>query len=57
MIDKCEVFHLFVNFYRMVRTQFTQIGSPTKRLCSDNRREYVNQNVSKFLRKMELFMK
>jgi len=42
MTNKFEVFHLFVNFYRMVQTQF---GNPIKRLCSDNGREYVNQNL------------
>ena len=47
MKDKSEVFHLFVNFYRMIQTQF---GSPIKRLRSDNGREYVNQNLSKFLK-------
>ncbi|KAL2320148.1 hypothetical protein Fmac_029117 [Flemingia macrophylla] len=46
MKDKSEVFHLFVNFYRMVQTQF---GSLIKRLRSDNGREYVNHNLSKFL--------
>ena len=33
-------------FYKMVQTQFE---SPIKRLRSDNGREYVNQNLSKFL--------
>jgi len=47
MKDKFEVFHLFVNFYKMVQTQFE---SPIKRLRSDNGREYVNQNLSKFLK-------
>ena len=46
MKDKSEVFHLFVKFYRMIQTQFE---SPIKRLRSDNGREYVNQNLSKFL--------
>jgi len=44
---KSEVFHLFVNFYRMVQTQFE---SPIKRLHSDNGREYVNQNLFKLLK-------
>jgi len=35
MKDKSEVFHLFVNFYKMVQTQF---ASPIKRLCCDNER-------------------
>ena len=30
MKDKSEVFHLFVNFYKMVQTQFE---SPIKRIC------------------------
>ena len=46
MKDKSEVFHLYVIFYRMVRTQFE---NPIKRLHSDNEREHVNQNFSKFL--------
>jgi len=46
MKDKSEVFHLFVNFYRMIQTQFQ---NPIKRLRYDNGREYVNQNFSKFL--------
>jgi len=50
MKDKSEVFHLFVNFYRMVQTQFE---SPIKRLRYDNGREYV---IPSSLRKMELFM-
>ena len=47
MKDKSEVFQLFVNFNRIIQTQF---GSPIKRLCSDNEREYVNQNLSNFLK-------
>ncbi|XP_016168907.1 uncharacterized protein LOC107611507 [Arachis ipaensis] len=47
MKDKSEVFYLFENFYQIVRTQF---GSLIKRLRSDNSREYVNQNFSKFLK-------
>jgi len=47
MKDKSEVCHLFVNFYIMVQTQFE---SSIKRLCFDNGREYVNQNLSKFLK-------
>jgi len=46
MKDKSGVVHLFVKFYRMIQIQFE---SPIKRLCSDNGREYVNQNLSKFL--------
>ena len=46
MKDKSEVFHLFVIFYRMVQTQFE---SPIKKLHYDDEREYVNQNLSKFL--------
>ena len=46
MKDKSEVFHLFVKFYRMIQTQFE---SPIKRLRSNNGKEYVNQNLSKFL--------
>ena len=42
MKDKFEVFHLFVNFYRI-----TQFESPIKRLSSNNGRECVNQNLSK----------
>jgi len=48
MKDKSKVFHFFVNFYKMVQRQFE---SPIKRLHSDNGREYVNQNLSKFLQK------
>jgi len=47
MKDKSEVFQLFVNFYHIIQTQF---GSLIKRLCSDNGREYVNQNLSNFLK-------
>nr|KYP54934.1 Retrovirus-related Pol polyprotein from transposon TNT 1-94 [Cajanus cajan] len=47
MKDKSEVFQLFVNFYQTVQIQF---GSPIKRLRSDNGREYVNQNLSNFLK-------
>jgi len=47
MKDRSKVFHLFVNFYQMIQTQFE---SPIKRLCSDNGKEYVNQNFSKFLK-------
>jgi len=47
MKDKSEVFQLFVNFYRIIQTQF---GSPIKKLRSDNGREYVNQNLSNFLK-------
>jgi len=50
MKDKYEVFHLFVNFYQMVQTQFE---SPIKRLRSDDGREYVNQKLSKFLKENE----
>ena len=46
MKDKSEVFHLFVKFYRMIQTQFE---SPIKRLRSDHGREYVNQDLSKFI--------
>jgi len=46
MKDKSKVFHLFVKFHKMIQTQFE---SPIKRLRSDNGREYVNQNLSKFL--------
>jgi len=46
MKDKSEVFHLFVKFYRIIQTQFER---PIKRLCYDIGREYVNQNLSKFL--------
>jgi len=46
MKDKSEVFHLLVTFYIMIQTQFE---SPIKRLPFDNGREYVNQNLSKFL--------
>ena len=35
MKDKSEVFHLFVNFYKMVQTQFE---TPIERLRSDNGR-------------------
>jgi len=42
MKDKSEVFHLFVNFYQMVQTQFE---SPIKRLRSNNGTKYVNQNL------------
>jgi len=52
MIDKSNVFHLFVNIYCMVQTQF---GRPIKRLRYDNEREYVNQNLSKFLEENEVF--
>jgi len=48
MKDKSEVFHFLVNFYKMIQIQFE---SPIKRLRSDNGREYVNQNLSKFLQK------
>jgi len=48
MKNKSEVFHLFVKLYKMIQTQFE---SPIKRLCFDNGREYVNQNLSKFLQK------
>jgi len=48
MTDKSD---LFVKFYRMVQTQF---GNPIKRLLSDNGREYVNQNLSKFLKENEV---
>jgi len=47
MKDKSEVFQLFVNFYRIIQIQF---GSPIKRLCSNNGRAYVNQNLSNFLK-------
>ena len=47
MKEKSEVFQLFVQFYRMVQTQF---GKSIKCLRSDNGREYVNQNLSKFLK-------
>ena len=47
MKDKSEVFQLFVNFFHMVRTQF---GKPIKRIRSDNGKEYVNHNFSKFLK-------
>jgi len=54
MKDKSEVFQLFVNFYKMVQTQFE---NPIKRLRSDNGREHVNQKTfQSFLREMELFM-
>ena len=46
MKDKSEDFHLFVKFYKMIEIQFE---SPIKRLRSDNGREYLNQNLSKFL--------
>ena len=44
--NNSEVFHMFVKFYRIIQTQFE---NPIKRLHSDNGREYVNQNFSKFL--------
>jgi len=47
MKDKYEVFQMFVNFYRIIQTQF---GSPIKRLHYDNGRVYVNQNLSNFLK-------
>ena len=47
MKDKLEVFQLFENFYHIIQTQF---GSLIKRLCSNNGREYVNQNLSNFLK-------
>ena len=53
MPNKSEVFHLFVNFYKMVQTQY---GSPIKRLSSDNGKEYLNQNLSKFLKENGVFM-
>ena len=47
MKDKSKVFQLFINFYRIIQTQ---LGSPIKRLHYDNGREYVNQNLSNFLK-------
>jgi len=44
--EKFEVFTLFAKFFRLVKTQ---IGKSNKHLCSDNRREYVNHDMSKFL--------
>jgi len=46
MKEKFEVFNLFVRFFCMIKTQF---GKSIKRLCSDNGREYVNHDMSKFL--------
>jgi len=47
MRDKSGIFHFFVNLYHMVQTQFE---SPIKRLCYDNGGDYINQNISKFLK-------
>jgi len=46
MKEKSEVFTLFLKFFHMVKTQF---GKIIKRLRSDNGREYVNHDMSKFL--------
>ncbi|MCE6984119.1 transposase, partial [Pseudomonas frederiksbergensis] len=45
MKEKSEVLNLFVRFFYMIKTQF---GKSIKRLCSDNGREYVNHDMSKF---------
>lgn len=38
---------IFVQFYHMVQTKF---GKPSKRLHCDNGRDYINQDLSKFLK-------
>ena len=48
MKEKSEVFSVFVKFYRMIHTQF---GKSVKSLRSDNGREYVNHDMTKFLTK------
>lgn len=47
MKNKYGVFQFFGNFYYIVQIQF---GSPIKIFRYDNKKEYVNQNFSKFLK-------
>jgi len=43
---KFEGFNLFVKFFHIIRTQFEK---SSKHLCSNNWREYVNHDMSRFL--------
>jgi len=53
MKEKSEVFTLYVEFFHMVKIQVEKL---TKHLRSDNEREYINNDMSKFLSKNGVFM-